>query len=235
VRYAALALAGLVLAGGAIAAVIQIEPPEPAVPVDPDGKPIDPIGPLVTKINELQEQLNRRDAENRALLAELTLRKPDAEKIQQLQTEIALRDDKIDRLVHEVAALRGTRLPQRPPPPRQEELARGAFHQAHADLESCLVEWSLRQSGDADLSFKMTASSVGNGHDVEPLPGTADDDRIGPSLRQCVGAVLERVRFEPGPDNLDLVVDVQWLADARAVAVSAKVVARRRAPRTLLD
>jgi hypothetical protein len=235
VRYAALALAGLVVAGGAVAAVWQREPSVLLEPVDVDGKPIDVVGPLVTKINELQEQLVRRDAENRALLAELTLRTPDVEKIQQLQTEIAIRDDKIEQLVIEVAELKGTRLPRRPPPPRQEELASSAFMQAHGDLESCLREWSLRQTGDADLSFKMTASAAGTGHSVEPLPITAGDDRLGPSLRQCAGDVLARVRFAPGPDNLDLHVYVDWTADTRVVLVSARVVARRKATKTLLD
>jgi hypothetical protein len=107
--------------------------------------------------------------------------------------------------------------------------------QAHDDLESCLREWSLRQSGDADLSFRMTASAAGAGHSVEPLPVTASDDRIGPSLRQCVGDTLGRVRFTPGPDNLDLHVYVDWNGDSRSVAVSARVVARRKATKTLLD
>ncbi|HSK04122.1 MAG TPA: protein kinase [Kofleriaceae bacterium] len=233
-RYAAVALAGILVTGGAVAAALNREPPEAPVPLDVDGKPLDPIGPLVMKINELQEQLNQRDAENRALLAELTLRKPDVERIQQLQSEIALRDDKIEKLVREVAELKGTRLPRRPPP-RQEELANGALARKIGDLESCLVEWSLRQSGDADLKFQMTASASGLGHGVEPLPPTDRDDRLGPSLRQCVGDVLGRVRFEPGPDNLDLHVHVKWIADMRSVVVSASVVGQRKATQTLLD
>ncbi len=236
VRYAALALAALVATGGTAAALWGREPGEPPVPVDEEGKPIDVIGPLVVKINELQEQLARRSAENQALLAELALREPDAEKIQQLQTEIAIRDNKIEKLVLEVAELKGTRIPRRPPaPPRQEELASGAFMQVHDDLESCLREWSLRQPGDADLSFRMTASETGTGHSIEPLLITAADDRIGPSLRQCVGDVLRRVRFAPGPDNLDLHVYIDWTADTRSVSVSARVVGRRKGTKTLLD
>jgi serine/threonine protein kinase len=234
-RYAALALVGLVVTGGAFAAVWGREPIEPLELRDPDGKPLDPITPLVTKINELQEQLNKRDTENRKLLAELTLRQPDLERIQQLQTEIALRDDKIDQLVLEVAELKGTRLPRRPPPPRADVLASGALTQKRADLESCLGEWSRRQSGNAELSFQMTASADGTGHGAEALPDTAADDRIGVSLRQCVGDTLERVRFTPGPDNLDLLVHVQWTAQTRRVGVSARVVGRRKATKTLLD
>jgi serine/threonine protein kinase len=233
-RYAAVALAGILVTGGAVAAALGREPAAAPVPLDVDGKPLDPIGPLVMKINELQEQLNQRDAENRALLAELIVRKPDVERIQQLQTEIALRDDRIEKLVREVAELKGTRLPRRPPP-RQEELATGALEQKIGDLESCLVEWSLRQSGDAELKFQMTASASGLGHGVEPLPPTSKDDRLGPSLRQCVGDVLGRVRFAQGPDNLDLHVYVKWIANMRSVVVSAHVVGQRKATQTLLD
>jgi serine/threonine protein kinase len=225
VRYVALGLAGVMAVGVALAAIRPVEEPPPP----PGG---DPIGPLVVKINELQDQLKQRDAENHALVAELNLRQPDVQRIQQLQNEIALRDDKIEQLVHEVAELKGARLPPRPTP-GQEELARGAFDRAHADLESCLGEWSRRQSGNADLSFKMTASADGVGHDVEPLQSTAADDRIGPSLRTCVGGVLERVQFTPGPNNLDLNVYIQWDADVRSVGVSARVVARRKATKML--
>jgi serine/threonine protein kinase len=226
-RYAA--LAGVLVAGGAVAAIWRPSLIDRPLPID---NPVTRVNER--KIIELQEQLKQREAENHALVAELKLREPDLQKIQQLQSEIALRDDKIERLVHEVAELKGTRLPRRPAP-GQEELARGAFDRAHGDLESCLVEWSLRQSGDADLAFKMTASAEGVGHSVEPLQITAEDDRVGPSLRACVAGVLERVRFTPGADNLDLHVYVQWIAEARSVGVSARVVARRKATKTLLD
>jgi serine/threonine protein kinase len=224
VRYAAVALAGILVAGGAFAALWERPPKEAPGPVGPDG---DPIPPLVTKINELQ-------AENHALVLKLKEHETDAEQIRQLESEIVIRNEKIEKLVHEVIDLQQARQAQKAPPPR-EEFSSGVFTQAHGDLESCLGEWSLRQTGDADLSFKMTASADGVGHDVEPLATTAADDRIGPSLRQCVGAVLERVRFKPGPDNIDLQVDVGWIAEARAVGVSAHVLARRKATKTLLD
>ena len=68
----------------------------------------------------------------------------------------------------------------------------------------------------------------------EPLAGIAlEEDRIGPSLRTCVGGVLERVQFTPGPNNLDLNVYIQWDADVRSVGVSARVVARRKATKML--
>jgi serine/threonine protein kinase len=229
-RYAAVALAGLMVAGGAFAYVTQ--PPEPPVPRDPDGNPSDPIGPLVRKINELQEQLSRRDAENRALVEELKLHKPDATRIQQLQDEIAARDNKIDQLVQEVAALKGTQLPARPaaPPPLPGgDYPSRVFEQVHGDLVSCLSEWSRRERGDAELVFKLTVSAAGAGHGTEPMPATAGDDRLGPSLRDCVGPALERVRFPRGPDNLDLQVYVNWIAANRSVVISPRVVARRKA------
>jgi serine/threonine protein kinase len=229
-RYAAVALAGLAVAGGAFAAYVGREPAELPLPFGPDGNPSDPIGPLVRKINELQEQLKRREAENRELIEALNVHKPDAARIQQLQEEIAARDNKIEQLVHEVAALKGTQLPVRPPPPPLpgEEFPSRPFEQVHADLLSCLGEWSLRERGDAELVFKLTVSAAGTGHSAEPMPATAGDDRIGPSLRQCVGPAIERVRFPAGPVNLDLHVYIKWIAAIRSVVVSPRVVARRK-------
>jgi hypothetical protein len=73
----------------------------------------------------------------------------------------------------------------------------------------------------------MTVSAAGVGHDALPDAATAVDDRLGPSVRQCVGDALQRVTFRKGSDNLDLAVIVKWSADARSTAVAARVVARR--------
>jgi hypothetical protein len=236
VRLAAIALAGLVVAG-ASAAVLIYPRPDSTLPLDEN----EGVGTFVTTLNEqqaqlkeLQLQIDQRVAENRQLLEELALRRPDAERIQQLKREIEIRDDKIDQLFQEITDLKLKGTAKRPPP-KPEEFPSGVFSQAHNDLESCLREWSRRQQGNVDLSFKMTVSASGVGHSVEPLPDTAGDDRVGPSLRQCAGDVLARVKFAPGPDNLDLHVFIVWTADSRVLSVSAGIVARRKATKSILD
>jgi serine/threonine protein kinase len=226
-RYA-VALGALLAAGVAVA---WIGSPGPVAPSSINLKP------ELDKINELREQLRQREAEILVLVAEVKRREPDTERIQQLQSEIAQRDEKIEQLLKEVTRIQET-LPVKPLPtkrPPQEALPAGVFNQVQADLRSCLGEWSRRQSGDADLAFQMTVSADGVGHSAQPLAVPADDDRIGPSLRQCVGDVLQRVRFAKGPDNLDLLVNVRWSAAAGTVGVAGNIVARRKATSTLLD
>jgi serine/threonine protein kinase len=230
-RYAAVAIGAVLVAGGSFAALVR-EPPEPVAPPPPEG---DPIGPLVLKINELQELNRRREIANRELVDELVLRRPDAQRISELQQLLATRDAQIKQLVQDVAALKGALLPGRPPVPQPAPFASGVFDQVRGDLASCLSEWSRRQSGDATLVFNMTASAAGVGHDAAPDAATAVDDRLGPSVRQCVGDALQRVSFPKGPDNLDLRVSVKWSADTRAAKVTAVVVERRKATSTLLD
>ncbi len=187
------------------------------------------------KINELQELNRQREEENRELVAELVLRRPDAQRIVELQQQLATRDAQIKQLVQDVAALKGTLLPARPPVSQPAPFSNSVFDQVRGDLASCLGEWSLRQRGDATLVFTMTASAAGVGHDATPDAATAADDRLGPSVRQCVGDAIQRVSFPKGPDNLDLNVSVKWSADTRAAKVTAVVLERRKATSTLLN
>ena len=234
-RYAAVALGAVLVAGGSFAALVTREPVEPITPRGPDGRPDDPIGPLVLKINELQELNRRREEENRELVAELVLRRPDAQRIVELQQQLATRDAQIKQLVQDVAALKGTLLPGRPTVPQPAPFSSGAFEQVRSDLASCLGEWSLRQRGDATLVFTMTVSAAGVGHDAAPDAATATDDHLGPSVRQCVGDAIQRVSFPKGPDNIDLNVSVKWSSDTRSAKVTAVVLERRKATSTLLN
>ena len=220
-RFAVLGLAGLLAAGGAVAAVVFPGTHDPLAAASNQGQ----IGVLVSKINELQEQLNQRDAENRKLIAELKRREPDAQVIQQLQSEIAARDDKIERLVKEVVQLREKR---QPPSTPQGEQVRGAFGQARGDLESCFAEWSRREHGEAALSYELTVGAQGSVLSTDPVSRTLDDDHLGPSLRQCVGDALGRISFPTGPENLDLEVDILWTPSTRAVGISSRIIARHK-------
>jgi serine/threonine protein kinase len=224
-RYAVVALTGVLLIGAAVAAAVR-RPDGPQDLEDEIGNP-GTWRPLIAKINELTEQNKRREAENRALLAELQSHEPDTAKIQQLQTEIAERDDKIERLVKEVVILKG----KAPPAPRrftQSELVRGAFDQAHGDLEGCFTEWTDRQGGDADMQIELTVSADGIGHSAKTTSGPDS-----PILRLCVAESISRVRFPTGPEHLDLVVNVGWDGVVGGVTVSARVVGRHQATKPL--
>ncbi|MGN6109740.1 MAG: protein kinase domain-containing protein [Kofleriaceae bacterium] len=240
---AAVAVVGVLLAGGAIAAAVsRPEPPDDPSPRDSNGKPISVVQPLVSQLNDLNVQLREREAENRALREELARRITDAGEIAKLTEEIARRDKQIvdlgvqiNRLDKKVRDLTG-----RPAPPSQGELARDAFIDAHGDLESCFTEWGAREPGDADLSIAMTVSPEGGAHSVidttAPVSREGTElDRLGPALRVCVSDALGRVRFAPGPEQIDLVVKVQWSASDRAVNVSGQVIGRRKAVQHLLE
>ncbi|HWO20630.1 MAG TPA: protein kinase [Kofleriaceae bacterium] len=219
-RYAAIALGGLMVAGITVAAIWPTEPVAVVLPPEQD-----PIPVLLAKINELQ-------AEKQELIEKFTRIQPDLEKIRQLTNAIAARDEQIQQLVLEVAELKGVKLPAKPPPvptkpPPPQEFPPGVFNSAQDDLRSCFREWSRRASGNAELSFKMTVGANGVGGEAMPWAVPADDERLGPSLRTCVGLVLQRVPFKKGNDNLDLVVDVRWNAEAQTSAVSAHIVGRR--------
>jgi serine/threonine protein kinase len=222
-RYAAIALGGFFVTGIVVAAFWPPTPPEMPLPT---------VKPEIDTINELKKELRQRESEIEVLVAEVKRLKPDAEKIQQLQTEIALRNEKIEKLIKEVTKLESlVPLATRPQPtkPPPEAIPPGVFSQSQADLRSCFGEWSRRATGNAELTFKMEVGADGVGREVTPWAVPANDERFGPSLRTCVGLVLERVPFKQGLDNLDVLVDVRWNAEGRTASVAARIVARRGA------
>ncbi|MBA3391850.1 MAG: protein kinase [Deltaproteobacteria bacterium] len=224
VRYVAFAIAGVMLIGGAVAAVIA-RPDEPVeiVPADNRG-----VQPLIDKINELE-------AQRKELLDELKKRQITDAKIQQLQTELKDKDEKIQELVKKVAEVtHGTKpRPLGVPLPikvarTQSQLVTAAFETAYGDLEGCFVEWNEREAGEADMLVRMTVGADGVGHSSETVSGPDS-----PMLRLCVSESVGRVKFAPGPETLDLDVFVHW--SAGVINVSPRVTGRRKVVPSTFD
>ncbi|MDQ3364794.1 MAG: protein kinase [Myxococcota bacterium] len=224
-RYAAFAIAGVVLIGGAIAAVLT-RPEDESTFAPPGG-----VQPLIDKINELER-------ERRALIErfnELKQRSGITEvEIQKLQTELKVKSTQIDELVkkiEEVTVKRPARIALGKPvvaAPPQSQLVTAAFEQAHGDLEGCFVEWNEREQGDADMLVRMTVGADGVGHSSITAAGPDS-----PFLRLCVAEAITRVRFPAGPETLDLEVFVHW--SAGLINVAPRVAGRRRVAPSTLD
>ncbi len=218
-RNLAFAMAGVVLVGGA-AAAIAFRPDDPGVVAPPDNKGIQP---LVDKINEL-------DRERRDLIAQLEKQHNITEdKIQKLTNEIKLKDDMIRQLVDKVEEVTAPKpKPAVKQGPTQAALVTGAFQQAQDDLEGCFKEWNERETGDADMLVRMTVGADGVGHSSTTAAGPDS-----PFLRLCVAEAIGRVKFPSGPETLDLDVFVHW--NDGSVLVSARVTGRRKVIPSGLD
>ncbi|MBA3818100.1 MAG: protein kinase [Deltaproteobacteria bacterium] len=224
IRYAAVAMAGVVLIGGAIAAVVTR--PEAETTFAPPGG----VQPLIDKINELER-------ERRALIErfnELEQRSGITKvEIQKLQTELEVKNTQIDELVKkigEVTVKRPVRVALGKPvaAPPQSQLVTAAFEQAHGDLEGCFVEWNEREQGDADMLVRMTVGGDGVGHSSTTAAGPDS-----PFLRLCVAEAITRVRFPAGPETLDLEVFVHW--SKGIINVAPRVAGRRTVAPSTFD
>ena len=217
VRNLAFATAGLVLIAGAAAAIVfRPEDQQIVEPADKKG-----VQPLIDRINEL-------DRERRSLISKLKEKDAITEtKIAELTAMIEYKNIQIDNLIKKVEEVTKER-PKPPPPikgPTQATLVTGAFEQAHSDLEGCFVEWNEREKGDADMLVRMTVNADGVAHSAETAAGPES-----PMLRLCVSEAVSRVKFQAGPETLDLDVFVHW--DAGIITISPRVTGRRKmAPR----
>ena len=213
VRYAALALVGLVLLGGAAAAVLRRNPPvEEVAPLDP-----------------LIEKLNKSESERRDLLAEIKrMRSADRKEVVELRRKLIDKDEEIQRLVDKVTELTTPKavLAKRQPPSQSVRVS-SAVSQAENDLEGCFLEWNERVKGDADLLVKLTVNADGVGHSST---ATGPDSEF---LRLCVSEAIQRVKYPAGPEMLDLEVNIQW--SEGLLNLAARVVGRRQGPRSILD
>ncbi len=213
VKNLAFAAVGFLLIAGTATAMLWT-PPEAMVigPADNKG-----VQPLIDRINEL-------DRERRTLISQLKQQdKITEEKIRVLTSEIGTKDKQISELVKKVEEV--TKQRPKPPPvkigPSQATLVTGAFEQAHGDLEGCFVEWNEREQGDADMLVRMTVGADGIGHSSVTHAGPDS-----PMLRLCVAESIGRVKFQAGPETLDLDVFVHW--DAGIITISPRVTARRK-------
>ncbi len=217
-RYAVLGLVGVVLLGGAGAAVLgRHQTSDVLAPLDNKG-----VQPLI-------DQLNKSESERRQLLTQINQARLDHEELVVLRGKLIVKDQEIQKLIEKV-----TELTQKPVvkltnrPPSQAVLVTTAVSQAENDLEGCFKEWSERVKGDADLVVKLSVTPEGVGV-LAPMAAEHDSE----FLRLCVAESIQRVKYPPGLEVLDLEVNVQW--SEGLLNLAARVVGRRPAPRSLLD
>ena len=218
-RYAVLALFGVVLLGGAATAMLRRgDPPVEVVePLDKQG-----VQPLIDK-------LNKSESERRILLAEIKDRRADRDELVVLRRKLVVKDQEIQLLVDRVTELTTPKAVTKPTraTPSQAVQVTFAVSQAETDLEGCFLEWNERVPGDADMLVRLTVTMEGSGHSST---ATGPDSSF---LRLCVAESIARVKYPPGPDLLDLEVNIQW--SEGLLNLAARVVAKRQAPRSILD
>jgi serine/threonine protein kinase len=215
-RYAMAALAGLVLVGGAATAMLRPEPPMDIQPLDGEG-----IKPLLAL-------LNKYESERRQLLAEIKDMRGDRAELVVLRDKLVIKDQEIQQLVDKVAELTTPKvIAKAKPTPSQSFLVTSAVSHAERDLEGCFVEWNERNAGDVDMTVTLTVTPDGSGHSASAIGPDS------PFLRLCVAEAIERVKYPPGPDVLDLAVSVQW--SAGLLNQAPRIVGRRQSPNSMLD
>jgi anti-sigma factor RsiW len=244
-RFAGLALAGVLLAGGTTAAVIAQQQPRVAPPD-------------TTRIQVLLEEKDRKESERLVLLEELRQAQVDRAELVRLQVALQLKDEEIRRLTESLVQMeklekigRLERLKPAAPKPRAEGPARsilvvGALASAQRSVEGCFDEWAERNQGTRDevteatmvVTLTVTPDGIGTMPVVTttpdahpPVPG--DGVRGMSLLEYCVSDQIVRVRFPPGPDLLDVEATVLWAQGL--VNLSPRVTGHRPGPRHTIE
>jgi serine/threonine protein kinase len=217
VRYAVAAFAGLAVVAAASFAMLR----RPERVDEP------------AKIDPLIEELNKSESERRLLLTQLAVMTKESTtsrgELAVLRRKLVAKDEEIQKLVDKVTELTTPGKPVKPakPVPSQAVQVTFAVSQADNELEGCFVEWNERLAGDADMLVKLTVTGEGRGHSST---ATGPDS---PFLRLCVAEAIERVKYPPGPEVIDLEVNIQW--SAGLLNLAARVVGRRPGPGSILD
>jgi hypothetical protein len=226
-RFAAAAMIGLVLVGGATAAVVTRPSPSGPTPyVD------DTLGKLVSEIN-------KRDAEIKELRRQLTDGQvKHVQEIEQLKTRLDQKQQEVQQLVDQVAQLRVQQAQGRVPPrPPQDPQIIAAVQGAQGNVEGCFMEWDDRALAfgsaktllftDADLVVEFSVAP--DGHAYNQKARGVDS----PSLTLCVADALARIQYPHGPDHSDLQVQVAWAAGN--VKMSGRIVSHRAPSSSTLE
>ena len=222
VKLFALALAGLLLVGGAGAAVMMRPAPAP---------PQLPIEDNATK--ELLLRLNKSEDQRRALLDEVKRSHRDSELVIKLKEQLVEKDVEIQGLVDQVTKLQVVTavLPVKavkPVAPTQNAQVLARIDAAEGPLEGCFNEWQEREPGrEAEMLVRLSVSPDGVGHSAS---ASGPDS---PSLKLCVQLAVSSLAFPTGAEQLELEVKLGW--SAGSLSHSARVVGHHEAPRTTLD
>jgi serine/threonine protein kinase len=217
-KFAAVAAIGLVLVGGATAAVVaRPEPPPPQVK--------DSTKELVEKINKLEGDikiLRKQLAEGRIT---------HVQEIETLKQQLDQKQEQVDQLTEKVAQLRvqmvqGTQQAR----PRQDKQIVDSIQGAFGPVEGCFIEWEERadvfgSNGKPELirdaEMVVNVSVAPDGHAYNSKAKGIDS----PSLQLCVADALARTVYPRGPDHSDLQVQVLWTG--RILTMTGSIVSHR--------
>jgi serine/threonine protein kinase len=234
-RFVSFALVGVLLVGGATAAVMASRPEAVRIPTSE-----------TAEVKALNERIRILEVERKDLQEKLLRRETNLKEIEKLEKELAARDEEIQDLVVEVSKMRASESHARAGAPkpapikvdaRIAEALAGA--QVQHSLEGCFDEWANRQGldiidklkappKDADLLVRLSVTPDGIGHSAV---ATGEDS---PSLKFCVESAIARVPYPAGKEVLDLSVAVTW-AEPNLVNASARVVGHHEATGSTID
>ncbi len=201
-RFAASALIGLVLVGGATAAVVTR--PDPGPP------------PVEDSAKELVEKINKLEDERKILLGIIADKNKKIEDYDTLVKQLDDKEEEIHDLVEQVTQLRQQQQQAKAPSHlRIDRQMTEAIQAAQKNVLGCFGEWDERAdvfgSGgkhqvvtEADLIVELSVAP--DGHAYNPKARGVDSV----SLKLCVADAIAGVQFPTGVDHSDLEVQVAW-------------------------
>jgi hypothetical protein len=232
VRFAAMGLGALVLVGAAAAAMWSWQP---------DRAPPRGNESVVEKLEEKLESLERKvkvlTTERDVAQKKLLERDGDVEK---LKYEVVEKDTKIEQLLGEIATLHAKVVPVKRSVPTSKAYSDAVAVVQH-DIEGCFDEWAQRIDNanrrqvirEVDLVARVAVTPDGVAlarDDAALISGSLDDE----SLKFCVGAQVQRVKYPHAVDRLDVEVQIVWLLPD-IVNMSARVTGRHEASSQRID
>jgi serine/threonine protein kinase len=238
VRYAGFAVAAILLVGGTIAAIGGPPPPPP---------------PDHTTVQRFLDEKARLQAEIDDLQRKLTQQQVDRTELERLRQALKQKEEEIQRLTDIVSKLETPKVaelkkPTKPAAPPQAATVIDAIAAAQGPIEGCFSEWSERTRGTRDevseatliVGFTVTPDGAGTMTKILSTPdehpvSQPDDGVAGRSvLELCVSEQFVRVRFPPGPEQLEIEASAHWTSSER-VKLSAKVVGHFLVPRRQIE
>jgi serine/threonine protein kinase len=221
VRFAAAAAVGLVLVGGATAAVVAR--PQPRMASSEND---------TATLDKLIAEINQRDAEIkklRHLIANGEIKH--VQEIEKLKQELDQKQEEVQQLTDQVTQLRVRQVQGMPPlHARQDKQIVDSVQGAFGSVEGCFLEWEERADvfgsngkpelvRDAELVVEVSVAPDGHAY------GQKAKGIDSPSLQLCVADALGRIVFPRGPDHSDLRVQVLWTG--RTLTMTGAIVSHR--------
>jgi serine/threonine protein kinase len=222
VRYGVLALAGVLLVGGALAAVFNR--PESQQPADPIQPLINKINDLTTETKLLKQQIIRITKERAAEHAS------DQTKIDDLQVKIIGVEQEKQEALDQVAQLLKHQPARKRTPAVETALIGASLDRAERSVEGCFNEWTDRTGKtEGDLVVELTVNPDGIAHGAR---ARGPDEQLG----FCLASLLtnkDLVSYPKGSEQLEVSVRIEWASGMLTMA--PRIVGRREVTQDGVD